>query len=368
MATSNSYVFGTNTQIDDLLRESYERIGVIGNEVTGYQVQSFIMSANLELTKWMGMGPNSWMRKRLMFSLYQAQPIYQLPINITQVVDVVATIPTQLNIGGTPYSSGIASGSVANVFNPNILTGCTLDDPNGWIAYDYGNGNSNSILYVGVIPLSNNSTYTLDVQYSFDDVPTATGNNTWRTAYQSGSQVYNAQQMTWFVIENALNARSWRILETGGATLSISQLVFAQPNTAGMGDRYLTALSYTDWMQIASKMTQSYPSSYFFNTQIQPTLTLWPVPNQSYTALLYTAYMYPQDVTNLFNQFDLPQRFYDALVSGIAYRLAGKVIGADPNLLQRLRAERDESFASATKTDETNVTLRFNPDFSPFTA
>lgn len=368
MATSNTYVFGTDTQIDDLLRESYERIGVIGNEVTGYQVQSFLMSANLELTKWMGMGPNSWMRKRMMLSLYQAQPIYQLPVNITQVVDVVAISPTRLNQSGTPYSSGVASGAVANVFNSNILTGCTLNSANGWIAYDYGTNNANSILYVGIIPLFNNSTYTLNVQYSFDDVPTANTNQTWLTAYQSGGQVYNAKQLTWFVIENAINARSWRIIETGGATLSISQLVFAQPNTVGMGDRYLDSLSYTDWMQIASKMTQAYPSSYFFNTQIQPTLTLWPVPNQTYTGLLYTAYRYPQDVTNLFNQFDLPQRFYDALVAGIAYRLAGKVQGADPNLLQRLRAERDESFLAATKTDATNVTLRFNPDFSPFTA
>lgn len=360
MVTSNTYTFGTNTQIDDLLRESYERIGIIGNELTGYQVQSFLMSANLELTEWMGKGPNSWMRKRMMLTLYQNQPIYQLPVNITQVVDVVAIQPTRLNTGGNPGSSGVASGSVANVFNPNILTGCTLNGPNGWISYDYGISNTNSILYVGVIPLSNNSTYTLNVQYSFD-------NTNWTTIYQAPSQVYNANQITWFVIENALNARSWRIIETGGATLSISQLIFAQPNTSGSGDRYLTALSYTEWMQIASKMTQSYPSSYFFNTQIQPTITLWPVPNQSYTALLYTAYRYPQDVTQLFGEFELPRRFYEALVAGISYRLACKLSDGNPNLIQRLKADRDESFAIAANTDETNVMLRFNPDFSPFT-
>lgn len=357
MATSNSYVFGTNTQIDEFFRESFERIGIIGNKLTYPMVNSAVMSANLALSEWMGKGPNTWMRKRQLLTLYQGQPTYQLPTNMTQIVDVIGIQPQRLNSGGTAGSSAVALGAAANVFDPNITTGCTLGGANGFISYDYGAGNNNSIFYVGIQPLANSQVYKLAVQYSFDGV-------SWLTIYNGQTQTYNANQIGWIVISNALNARYWRILETGGATLGIQQLYFAQPINNGQGDRALTALSYTQWMQVANKMTQSLPSGYFFDSQIQPTITLWPVPNQDYQGLLYTAYFYPQDVTNLFNEFDLPQRYLEALVAELAYRLAGKFALTDVNLIARLKQDRDEKFSTATVTDATNVALSFMPDFS----
>jgi hypothetical protein len=357
MATSNSYVFGTNTQIDEFFREAFERIGIISNKLTYPMINSAVMSANLALSEWMGKGPNSWMRKRQLITLYQAQPTYQLPTNITQVVDVIAIQPQRLNSGGTAYSSAVAAGAPSNVFDPNISVGCTLAAADGYISYDYGVGKTNSIFYVGIQPLENNQIYKIAVDYSFDNL-------NWITIYNGQTQTYNSNQIGWIVISNALNARAWRIRETNGATLGIQQLYFAQPINNGQGDRALMALSYTQWMQVSNKMTQSQPSGYFFDTQIQPTITLWPVPNQNYTGLLYTAYFYPQDVTNLFNEFDLPQRYLEALVAELAYRLAAKFALTDTNLLARLRMDKDEKFSTATNTDETNVALSFMPDFS----
>lgn len=357
MVTSNTYDFGTNTQIDDLIRESFERIGIIGNDFTGLQIQSAIMSANLELTAWTGKVPLSWMRKRMMVTLYPNQPIYQLPINITRVVDVIASQPARLNQGGTAFSS--AGGNASNCFDPLSSAGCTQTSVNGYISYDYGIGNSNSIQYVGITPLASQADYTLAVEYSFDNI-------NWSIAYQSSTQTYFANQITWFVIENSLNARAWRIRETGGATLIIQQIYFSQPTTVGTGDRTLSGLSYTEWMQIATKMNSGFPSSYFFNAQIQPTITVWPVPsvssqNNQYTNLLFTAYCYAQDVKALFQEFDIPQRFYDALVAGISARLAMKFA---PDRFQICKAEAAETFTLATKTDYEDVTLRFQPDFS----
>jgi hypothetical protein len=364
MSTSNSYVFGTTTQIDAFFREAFERIGIIGNKETLPMISSAVMSANLALSEWMGKGPNSWMRKRGMITLYANQPTYQLPTNITQLVDSIAIQPNVLNTGGTAGSSTVASGSPANVFNPASTAGCTLADPNGFFSYDYGAGNSNSITYIGIAPLQNNQNYTIAVDYSFDNV-------NWITIYNGKTQNYNSNQVEWIVISNSLNARAWRIRETGGATLGIQQLYFSQPAYNGPGDRAMTSLSYTEWMQLANKMTPGIPTAYFFDMQINPTITLWNVPNQSYispapiTAILYSAYFYPQDITNLFNQFDVPQRFFEALVSEVAYRLAAKFALADVNLLARLGQEKDQKFKQAAiGTDYTNVSLSFRPDFS----
>jgi hypothetical protein len=359
MTTSNSYVFGTDTQIDALIRESFERIGIIGNDLTGLHIQSAIMSANLELTSWQGKVPLSWTRKRFMFSVYVGQPTYLLPKSITRILDVTASQPTRLNQGGTAFSS--AGGSASNCFDSTSTTGCTQVSAGGYISYDYGVGASQSVQYVGITPLPSQTEYTLSVDYSFDNV-------NWFPVYTAPKQLYFANQVVWFVIENAINARVWRIRETGGATLAIQQIYFSQATTTGTGDRYLTPLSYTEWMQIPTKNNQGFPSSYFFNSQIQPTLTLWPIVGPSalanqFTSILYTAYQYSQDVTLLFQQFDLPQRFYDALVAGIAYRLAVKF---SPDKAALLKAESSEAFQLAALTEFQSVTLRFQPDFSTY--
>jgi hypothetical protein len=357
MVASNTYAFGTNTQIDDLIRESFERIGIIGDEFTGLQITSASMSANMELTSWTGKTPLSWMRKQLMISLNPGQPIYQLPINISNIIDVIATQPTRLNAGGTATSS--AGGNAANCFDPTQTAGCIQTAANGNIAYDYGSGNSNAIQYVGVLPLNATSTYTLAVEYSLD------GTN-WLLAYQSPAQIYHDQITNWFVLPFAPAARAWRIRETAGATLSIQQIYFDVPTQIYTGDRTLTSFSYTEWMQLPSKMIPGIPSAYFFNNQIQPTITLWPVPNltqpvQTYNNLLMTAYFYMQDVQALFQTFDIPQRFYEALVTGIAARLALKFA---PDRYALLKSEAGDAFATAASKDGETVTLRFQPDFT----
>jgi hypothetical protein len=374
VATSNTYSFGTNTQLDALFDDAFERIGIIGNELVGLNIKSAIMSANLELTSWQGKVPLSWTRKRFMTSVYPGQSTYLLPKTITRVLDVVASQPVRLNSGGTAISS--AGGSPANCFNPQSSAGCTQVSPDGSISYDYGVGNSFSIQYVGITPLAAQATYKLVVEYSFDNV-------NWFTVYTAPSQLYFANQVTWFVIENAINARAWRIRETGGATLAIQQIYFSQANSRGPGDRYLTSLSYTEWMQIPTKNnTGNFPSSYFYNEQIQPTLTLWPVPSvastaNQFTALIYTAYQYSQDIVLLFQTVEIPQRFYDALVAGIAARLAVKAdallatTGGDtlkmaPEKIAFLKQEANDAFQLAALTEFQSVPLRFQPDMSSY--
>ena len=353
--TSNSYLFGINTQLDDLFREAYERIGIIGNDQTPLHIQSAIMSGNLELSSWPGRGLNLWLVQQQMFSIYVGQPTYSLPINTIRVLEVVATQPIRLNSGGTPGSS--ANGNPGNCFDSLQTAGCIQTAPNGNISYDYGAGKSYSILYVGITPL-NNSTYTISVDYSFDNV-------NWTQVYLAPQQNYPANQITWFVIQQSLNARAWRIRETGGQTLSIQQIYFDQPTTFGTGDRLLNPLSRSEYVAIPTKLTQGFPSGYYFNQIIPPTITLWPTPpvNNTQTNILYTNYSYAQDITQMFQTVQVPQRFYDALVSGLSARLAMKF---SPDKINIMESKANEAYAIAAKTDFENVTLRFEPDFTSY--
>ncbi len=350
--TSNTYLFGTNTQVDDLFREAYERIGIIGNDLTPLNVQSAIMSANLELASWPGKGLNLWLIQRDMFDVFPLQPIYQLPLNMVRILEVVAIQPLRI-LGGTAASSN--GGVPANCFDPNSTAGCTQVAPNGNISYDFGMNNAYSILYAGVCPLTT-TTYTLVVEYSFDGI-------TWQTPYKAPTQQYLATQTTWFVIDRSVNARYWRIRETNGATLSIQQIYFSQPTNNGVGDRLLGPISRSEWMAISNKMSQGFPSGFYFDETINPTMVLFPVPSANIygnaTNILYTNYRYAQDVTQMFQTMEIPQRFYDALVAGLASRLSLKFV---PDRYQMLKLDAQEAYMLAAKTDFENVTLRFQPD------
>jgi hypothetical protein len=355
MASSNSYNFGENTEIDDLIKESFERIGIIGNEIEGLKIQSAIMSANLELTSWQGKVPLTWTRKRFMSNLYINQQNYLLPKTITRLLNVIAIQPQRLNTGGTAVSSN--GGIAANCFDPLITAGCVQTAANGSIAYNYPQGVTPSIQYVGITPLIQ-SNYTLVIEYSFDNV-------NWITVYNEPLKTYYPNQIAWFVTEKSVNARYWRIRETGGATLGMQQIYFSTPTNSGTGDRTLSELSYTEWMQIPTKNNVGFPSSYFFNAQIQPILTLWPIlgPSQEtgqFTAFLYDAYQYTQDIVYLFEQFDIPQRFYDALVAGISARLAQKFA---PDRYQLCKADSIAAFQLAALTEAQELPLRLQPDF-----
>lgn|SRR5574338_300 len=360
--TSNTYQFGNNTQLDDLFREAYERIGVLGNEQSPLQVQSAIMSANLELSSWPGRGLNLWLIQQMMFSVYQNQPIYVLPQYTVRVLEVVATQPIRLNTGGTPLST--AGGNPANCFDAIQTAGCTQDAPNGSIEYDYGVNNSNSIFYVGVTPLATR-TYTLKVEYSFDTI-------NWTPVYVAPSQSYVANQTTWFVVEQSLKARAWRITETGGATLAIQQIYFCQPSNYGVGDRLLSAYSRAEWLAIANKMNTGTLAGYYFDQStlapsLSPTMRLYPVPGPPSSSqpsnILYTNYRYAQDVTQMFQNAELPQRFYDALVAGLSARLALKFA---PDRYALMKAEATDAYNIAAATDYENVILRFTPDLGPY--
>lgn len=359
MGTSNTYNFGTLTAFDDLARDAFERIGIIGNNVTGLQLQSAILSANLELTDWQGKGLNLPFIEQDMLSIYANQPTYALPINTVRLLEVSVAALNRLNVGGTAFSS--AGGNADNVFIAGNTTGCVQTSPDGYISYNYGVGNAYSVLYVGVQPLID-QTLSLTIDYSFDG-------SIWYNVYTPIDQFYYANSITWFVLPAPLNAQYWRIKENAGATMQIQQLYFTNASTT-QGNRLLTAISRSEYMAIANRSIQSTSGSYYFNNINTPTITLWPMPyNNQYNVLYYTRLRYAQDITNLTDTIDIPQRFYEAFTAGLAMRLAEKFPeNMTPERWQLLqsRAPINSAYLTAAQTDFENVTIRFEPDFTSY--
>lgn len=168
---------------------------------------------------------------------------------------------------------------------------------------------------------------------------------------------------------------NWWLAETYSVTLTPSQATETLPEriiaplavyistTDGNGnttDTVLGPLSTTEYHSISDKLTEGVPSAYWFDRQIAPQITLWPVPNDDTTyTLKIRALARPEDVvlasgTNV----DMPYRWLDAFVACLAYRLA--IIYA-PERAATLKAVADQAWATAAKEDQENVPLVVTP-------
>lgn len=125
-------------------------------------------------------------------------------------------------------------------------------------------------------------------------------------------------------------------------------------------DRYLQAISRTEYASIAVKTTQGFPSQYWFDRLVSPTVTFYLVPDGAFT---YTAYYYRvrqiQDAVagNGFN-VEVVYRFLDALTADLAHRLARIY---RPEVEAARMADRDEAWLIAAAQDVENTPMYVVP-------
>lgn len=121
-------------------------------------------------------------------------------------------------------------------------------------------------------------------------------------------------------------------------------------------DRVIGPLSTTDYASLSNKTTQGPPTSFWFNRQIAPSITLWPVPDASstYTLVLQTVSQV-QDVALANGQtLDTPYRFLDAFTAGLSHRLARLYA---PAMEQARKADAMDAWQIASGNDVEDVPL-----------
>lgn len=126
--------------------------------------------------------------------------------------------------------------------------------------------------------------------------------------------------------------------------------------TTGAGptavDRILLSISRTEYTSYARKEQQGTPTVFWHNRQLEPTVTLWPVPDGIEASFSYYR-LAQNDPATLSNGAtpEIPQVWFPAFVSGLAAQLA--MIWA-PERLAFLAPAAAEAFRKAA---ETNVEL-----------
>lgn len=143
-------------------------------------------------------------------------------------------------------------------------------------------------------------------------------------------------------------------------TVAILAAYISTTSGGAQSDRIVLPISTVDYAGIPNKSQQAPPTTYWFNRQIAPQVNLWPVPDSGgpYTLNLQTVTQM-QDAALASGQTpDLPYRWLDAFVAGLAHRLARTY---KPALEQIRKADADEAWGIAANQDVENLPIYITP-------
>lgn len=125
-------------------------------------------------------------------------------------------------------------------------------------------------------------------------------------------------------------------------------------------DRYITPVSRTDYASYSNKSQPGAPTTYWFDRLINPTLTFWPVPDQSgpFTFNAYRA-VQMQDANIPGGETpDLPYLWLDWSVASLSHRLARIY---KPALEQVRKQDAMEAWTIAATQNTESVNLVLSP-------
>lgn len=133
----------------------------------------------------------------------------------------------------------------------------------------------------------------------------------------------------------------------------------------GASDIYITPISRTEYASFSNKNTPGRPTSFWLDRLIAPTLTMWPVPDSSGPYVLnYYACVQMQDANLAGGETpDIPYRWYDAFVAGLAHRLSRSF---KPELEDKREKDAIKAWTTAATQDVENVNLSISPTLSSY--
>ena len=160
---------------------------------------------------------------------------------------------------------------------------------------------------------------------------------------------WSADGITWWTVELVTQP-----LTQGTSTYPVASNIISVLDVYinnGSSNRLIFPFSRTDYASLAEPNEQGFPTVFWYDRALAPTLTLWPVPdnNATYT-MYYYAYTQQQDaVLRQGGNAAIPYWWLDAYVADLAYRLSRHHA---PALEQVRKVDRETAYAKACKQVE----------------
>ena len=152
----------------------------------------------------------------------------------------------------------------------------------------------------------------------------------------------------------------------------LDHVVRTQEGTQQQTDININRISESTYSTIPNKLAQGRPIQVWINRQSgatepsgikNPQINVWPTPNapDNQYIFVYWRLRRIQDAGDGVNTQDIPFRFLNAMVAGLAYYLSMKIQGVDPSRMMGLKADYEQQFDLAAAEDREKASIRFVP-------
>lgn len=301
MATTGTSSF--NLDLNDLIEEAFERCGM--ELRTGYDFRTARRSLNLLTVEWANRGINLWTIEQGVIPMVTGQATYPLPVN---TIDLLDQVIRQNN--GTTNQIDININRISESTYSTIPNKLTQGRPiQVWVNRQTG--------------ATNPTTTTLAADITASD--------------------------TTITLSSTSGLASSGFIIIGNETISYPNVSGNQLLNCARGQNNTTAAAH---LTGASVSVTNLPS-----------VNVWPTPNapgNQYT-LVYWRLRRIQDAGDGVNTEDIPFRFINAMVAGLAYYLSIKLQGVPQERILGLKADYEQQFQLAADEDREKASIRFVP-------
>ena len=190
-------------------------------------------------------------------------------------------------------------------------------------------------------------------------------NVTWETV-QTESPSATADEVTWYDLDSSVASTYFRVRATSGV---LSATVYLGNNPYQVT---LSRLSRDDYTNLPNLSFQSdRVLQFWFDRQVpQPIMRLWPTPSDGALTSQILVWRHRQimDVGTLTQELEIPQRWYEAVVAGLARKMAREIVEVDAKIIPQLDADAAQAMSVAQAEERDNSPIRWAPNLSPYTA
>ena len=142
------------------------------------------------------------------------------------------------------------------------------------------------------------------------------------------------------------------------STIMVLDVYLRLTGTPGPVDRIMSPISRTDYASIPNKAQQAPPTSFWFDRLLAPTLTIWPVPDQTYEMRYYRQRQLQDGNAVGTMTADVPFRFQEAYAAALAAQLS---MTWAPDLAPAALSYARSVFDEAAAEDRERVPMNISP-------
>lgn len=347
----------TKINVDQLISYAFREAGKTAEEMTPEYIQAGKQALFYNLQNLSNLGVNLWLLENQLYGTVAQQQKLTLPATTIDIREA-----NWVYVQNLPVTAALPADNdeAANVFDQSLSTYGTTTVSKNWFGASLGS--QVPVFYIGInayVSGSFGSTTTYNLVYETSDDGT-----TWTTREVFEPVTLSDSEWKYWYLTTTPAYNFYRLRETVATTMSLRQMVFSQSQQVIP----LARLNRDDYWNLPNKQFASQRSlQYWYDRQIEPSMYLWPVPNNDFQMFQLVIEKQMMDVGSLTNEIYVPDRWIASVQASLSHKLALQIPSVDMQRIQYLEGQAEKLFMQANNEERDKSPIYFQPNISYYT-